>query len=199
MVAENRAVNMRSAGPSHINSSILMSTRHMAHPNSQRQTEQRNSTRRSLHIVTSPHDIEANAFQLPSLDFEEQQKSFRIGLSFEGNSDIPNLLGWGVAFYLRASRFEEDFSIDFSPHSNALATSTPLDWSISPSGYISTTHESEPNSLLPSPIDLYDSINNEQTRIHVFVGRFRELSATAAGKRRGGETGMRGAGGKLGG
>jgi hypothetical protein len=37
------------------------------------------------------HNIEANAFQLPSLDFEEQQKSFHIGLSFEGVSDFQPL------------------------------------------------------------------------------------------------------------
>ena len=177
MVAENRAVNMRSAEPSHINSSILMSTRHMAHPNSTTTTEHQNSTRRSLHIVVSPHDIEANAFQLPSLDFEGQRKSFRIDLSFEGDSDIP-ILCWGATFYLQASCSEEDFSTDFSPHSNALVTSAPLNWSVS-LGYIFTAHESESNSLLPSPIDLYDSIN-EYTRIHVFARLFRELSATAA-------------------
>jgi hypothetical protein len=80
----------------------------------------------------------------------------------------------------------------FSPHSNAFATSTPLDWSISSSGYISITHESESNSLLPSLIDLNDSINNEQTRIHVFTGQSRELSATAAGSEGGAGTGMKG-------
>jgi hypothetical protein len=114
------------------------------------------------------------------LDFEEQQKLFRIGLSFEGDPDIPN--HWRApAFYLRTSRFEEDLSIDFSPHPNALATSTSLGWSISLSGYISTTRESESNSLLPSLIDLSGSINNEREGVHVFAGRFHELSATAAG------------------
>jgi hypothetical protein len=55
-----------------------------------------------------------------------------------------------------------------------------LDWPISPSSYISNTHELESILLLLSLFDLDDSINNEQTRIRVFAGRFRELSGTAA-------------------
>jgi hypothetical protein len=99
---------------------------------------------------------------LPSLDFEEQQKSFRIGFSFEGDSDIPIFWGQPSTYGPHASKRT---SASTSHLTNALATSTPLNWSIFPSGYIFITHESESNSLLPSPIDLYDSINNEQTRI----------------------------------
>lgn len=102
-VAENWAIYMRSAAPSHINSRDpgTRSARIIARPIislcppdtwftsiPQRQAERRNYTRRLLYIVASPHNIEANAFQLPSLDFEEQQKSFLIGLSFEGESDF---------------------------------------------------------------------------------------------------------------